>query len=91
MVQMTFLDDVVYSLLKGEHIGIPTKQLSPLFTLLKGDSHLLSFQRLMPEVKTVLQKVLDKIITTFASRINVKLPIDLYIIYASFQPYTLLG
>jgi len=35
----------------------------------------------MPEAKTVLQKVLDKIATSFASRINVKLPIDLYIIW----------
>jgi len=42
-------------------------------------------------VKTVLQKVSDKIATSFASRINIKLPIDLYITYAFFQPYALLG
>jgi len=72
-------------------LGITTEELSPLFTLLKGDSDLLSSRRLTPEAKTVLQKVSDKIATPFASRINVKLPIDLYIIYAFFQPYALLG
>jgi len=72
-------------------LGITTEELSPLFTLLKGDSDFLSSRRLTPEAKTVLQKVSDKIATSFASRINLKLPIDLYIIYAFFQPYALLG
>ncbi|KFQ99523.1 hypothetical protein N306_09305, partial [Opisthocomus hoazin] len=60
-------------------LGITTEELSPLFTLSKGDSDLLSSRKLMPEAKTVLQKVSDKIATSFASRINVKLPINLYI------------
>ena len=72
-------------------LGITTEEVSPLFTLLKGDSGLLSSRRFTPEAKTVLQKVSDKIATSFASRINVKLPINLYIIYVFFQPYALLG
>ena len=53
-------------------LGITTEELSPLFTLLKGDSDLSSSRRLTPQVKTVLRKDLDKIATSFASRINVK-------------------
>jgi len=52
--------------LKGENIGITTEELSPLFTLLKGNSDLLFSQRLMPKAKTVLQKVSDKIATAFS-------------------------
>jgi len=40
MFQMTFLDDVVHSLLKGENTGITTEELCPLFNLVKGDSDL---------------------------------------------------
>jgi len=45
----------------------------------------------MPKAKTVLQKVSDKIATTFTSRIDVNLPTNLYIIYEGFvfQPYPL--
>jgi len=52
-------------------LGITTEELSSLFTLLKGDSDLLSSKRLTAEVNTVLQKVSDKIAPSFASRINV--------------------
>ena len=72
-------------------LGITNEEMSTLFTLLKGDSDLLASRRLTPEAKTVLQKVSDKIATSFGSRINVTLPIHLYIIYAFFQPYALLG
>jgi len=45
----------------------------------------------MTKAKTVLQKVSDKIATTFTSGINVELPTNLYIIYEGFvfQPYPL--
>jgi len=36
MFQMTFLNDVVHSLLKGENIGITTEEFSSLFSLLQG-------------------------------------------------------
>jgi len=86
---------MLFTLLKGENIGITIEELSPLFTLLKRDSDWLFSRRFTPEAKIVLQKVSDKIAISFTSRINVNLLTNLYIIYGSvwyfFQPYALLG
>ena len=69
---------MLFTLLKGENIAIMTEELYPLFTLLKGNSNSLFSRRLMPEAKTALQKVSDKIAIAFTSRINVDLPTNLY-------------
>ncbi|NXK01034.1 POK25 protein, partial [Corythaixoides concolor] len=59
--------------------SITTKELSPLFNLLKGDPDLTSVRKLTEPAKQALQLVTDKISTTFAYRINIKLPIRLFL------------
>ncbi|KFP59938.1 hypothetical protein N322_09690, partial [Cariama cristata] len=60
-------------------LGITTEELSPLLNVLKGDSDLLSPRSLTQEANIALQKVSTKIATTFASRVDNSLPIELYI------------
>ncbi|NXK01243.1 POK19 protein, partial [Corythaixoides concolor] len=72
-------------------VGITTEDLSPLFNLLKGDPDLTSVRKLTERAKQGLQFIMDKNNTTFAHRINIKLPVHLFPIYNTFQPYALLG
>ncbi|NXN56498.1 POK18 protein, partial [Rynchops niger] len=72
-------------------LGITTKELSPLFNILKGDPDLASPRSLTSTAQKSLQHVANKIQSTTAARCIEQLPIRLFVIYQEFQPYALIG
>ncbi|NXY57295.1 POK18 protein, partial [Callaeas wilsoni] len=72
-------------------LGITTEELSPLFQLLKGDPDLCSPRQLTKTAQKALETVSDKISKSFATRQNPDLPLWLFLMLQSFQPYALIG
>ncbi|NWV91682.1 POK18 protein, partial [Machaerirhynchus nigripectus] len=72
-------------------LGITTEELSPLFQLLKGDPDLSSPRQLTKTAQKALETVSDEINKSFATLQNPDLPLRLFLILRSFQPYALIG
>ena len=68
------------------YLGIPTYELSNLFSLLRGDSKLNSPRSLTAEAEEELKKIESKIQNSQLSRVNLKQPIQLVIIPSPHSP-----
>ncbi|NXV39515.1 POK19 protein, partial [Rissa tridactyla] len=71
-------------------LGIPNHELSPLFSLLKGNSDLLSPRNLTPEAQLALAKVSKAVASRQVDRMCLSLPFQMVILNPSVQPYALI-
>ncbi|NXM46812.1 POK18 protein, partial [Gymnorhina tibicen] len=71
-------------------LGITNEEMSPLFKLLKGDTDL-SARTLTKEAHLALEIIADKISSYNAACYVVDLPVTLFVINNTFQPFAILG
>ncbi|NXF71695.1 POK11 protein, partial [Sclerurus mexicanus] len=72
-------------------LKITTDQLSPLFTLLKGDSSLTSPRRLTDEAKSALRLVEAATRRAFTNRRWKDIPPSLFVLKGEHQPFAVIG
>ncbi|NXF13063.1 POK18 protein, partial [Smithornis capensis] len=75
----------------SSYLGLTTKQLAPLFALLKGDRELSSPHNFTVEAKQVLTEVKEAISKHWVCCVDLDVPVTFFVVLHDLHPTGILG